>query len=86
MAVKHLIIAKNSHIWLAIVVLFALSWVDEAAGQTITTNILGTVSDEGGRLAGASVTAKDVDSGFTYEAKTDAQGTLCASGTPARDV
>ena len=76
----HLRIAKNSHIWLAIVVLSALSWVDGAAGQTITTNILGTVSDEGGRLPGASVTAKAVDSGFTYEAKTDAQGTYALQG------
>jgi carboxypeptidase family protein/TonB-dependent receptor-like protein len=80
MAMKHLIIAKNSHIWLGIVVLSALSWVGEAAGQTITTNILGTVSDEGGRLPGASVTAKAVDSGFTYEANTDAQGTYALQG------
>jgi hypothetical protein len=80
MAVKHWIRAKNSHIWLAIVVLFALSWVAAPAGQTITTNIVGTVSDESGRLPGASVTAKDVDSGFAYEAKTDAQGTYALQG------
>jgi hypothetical protein len=83
MVVKHLIIAANSRTWnvcLAIAVIFALSWVDGAAGQTITTNILGTVSDEGGRLAEASVTAKNVDTGFTNEAKTDAQGTYALQG------
>src|SRR4029434_8550319 len=83
MAVKHLIIAPNSRtcdICLAIAVIFALSWVDGAAGQTITTNILGTVSDEGGRLAEAWVAAKNVDTGFTNEAKTDAQGTYALQG------
>ena len=77
---KHSINAIGPHVWLAIAVLFTLSWVERAAGQTITTNILGTVSDEGGGLAGASVTAKDVDTGFTYEAKTDAQGAYALQG------
>src|SRR5687767_5285902 len=77
---KHSINARGPHVWLAIALLFTLSWVERAAGQTITTNILGTVSDEGGRLAGASVTAKGVDTGFTYEAKTDAQGAYALQG------
>jgi hypothetical protein len=80
MPVKYLPTVKNSHVWLGIVVVFALSWVAGAAGQTTATNILGTVSDEGGALPGASVTAKGVDSGFTYEAKTDAQGTYALQG------
>src|SRR5262245_42002294 len=83
MLVKHLTIVANSHfrdICLAIAVIFALGWVDGAEGQTTTTNVLGMVSDGGGRLAGASVTAKNVDTGLTNEAKTDAQGTYTLQG------
>src|SRR5688572_21752104 len=76
---KQLLISKAPQIWLAIA-FFTLSWVDVALGQTITANIVGTVSDGGGRLAGASVTAKGVDTGFTYEAKTDAQGGYALQG------
>jgi len=71
---------KSSHICLGIALAFALSWVDGAAGQTTTTSILGTVSDEGGTLAGVSVAAKGVDTGFASEVKTDAQGTYALQG------
>ena len=77
---KDLTNPKGPRVWLAIAVLFTLSWVEGATSQTITTSILGTVSDESGRLPGASITAKDVDTGFTYEAKTDAQGSYVLHG------
>ena len=80
---RHLIIAANSRIWragVAIAVVFVLGCVDHAAGQTITTTILGTVSDDAGRLPGASVSAKNVETGFTNEAKTDTQGTYTLQG------
>src|SRR5688572_14112258 len=77
---KDLINPEGPRVWLAIAVLFTLSWVEGATSQTITTTILGTVSDESGRLPGASITAKDVDTGFTYEAKTDAQGSYVLHG------
>ena len=77
---KHLLLSKERQIRLAIVVLLSLSCVNRVAGQSITASIVGTVSDASGRLAGASVTAKDVDTGFTNEAKTDAQGTYALQG------
>jgi outer membrane receptor protein involved in Fe transport len=80
MAMKNLMNVRGPYVWLAIALLFTLSWVEAAPGQTTTTNILGTVADEAGRLAEASVTAKDVATGFTYEAKTDAQGAYALQG------
>ena len=74
---KHVRIPKDPLVWL---VFLSLSWVAAAGGQTITANVLGTVSDGSGRLEGASVTAKDVDSGFTYDAKTDARGAYALQG------
>lgn len=53
-----------------------------AAAQTTTTSITGTVSDDTGRLPGAAIVARNVDSGFTNEAVCDAQGSFSLNGLP----
>ena len=56
------------------------------AAQVSTATIQGTVSDATGVLPGATVTARDVQSGFTHEAITAADGTLHAGRTEAGPV
>ncbi len=51
-----------------------------AAAQSTSTGIRGTVSDETGVLPGATVVARDTQSGFKYEAVTDTQGFFSLSG------
>lgn len=51
-----------------------------ANGQVSTATIQGTVSDATGLLPGASVTAREVQSGFTSEALTATDGTFTLAG------
>lgn len=51
-----------------------------AVAQTTTTSVTGTVSDDTGVLPGAAIVARNVTSGFTYEATADAGGTFFLSG------
>src|SRR5436309_170803 len=51
-----------------------------AAAQSTSTGIRGTVSDDSGVLPGATVLARDTQSGFKYEAVTDAHGFFVLSG------
>lgn len=50
------------------------------AAQGTTASITGIISDNNGVLPGASIVAKDTQSGFTYEAVSDAQGAFNLSG------
>jgi hypothetical protein len=52
----------------------------EAFAQASTAAIAGTIRDETGVLPGATVTAKDTQSGFTTEAVTAADGTYALPG------
>ena len=68
--------------WTTLLILCAMAGVanTDAAGaapppdQGTTASIQGTITDSTGALPGASVTAKDTATGFTYEAVSDAQG------------
>src|SRR5437667_12352777 len=51
-----------------------------AAAQGTTAAIQGTIIDATGSLPGANITARDVQSGFTYEAVSDSQGGFNLSG------
>ena len=51
-----------------------------AAAQGTTASISGIISDDHGALPGATIVAKDTQSGFTYEAVSDAQGAFNLSG------
>lgn len=48
--------------------------------QSTAAGLQGTVSDDTGVLPGASVVAKDTQSGFTYEAVTDTEGYFALQG------
>ncbi|HEY8549104.1 MAG TPA: carboxypeptidase regulatory-like domain-containing protein [Vicinamibacterales bacterium] len=63
----------------------ALAWAllapaSPLPAQTTTATITGTVSDEAGVLPGATVTARDAQSGFTSEVVTAADGTFALGG------
>lgn len=51
-----------------------------AAAQGTTSSIQGKVTDETGPLPGATIVAKDVNTGFTYESVTDGAGNFNLSG------
>ena len=51
-----------------------------AAAQGTTASLSGIISDDHGALPGATIVAKDTQSGFTYEAVSDAQGAFNLSG------
>ena len=52
----------------------------EAAAQSTTSNIQGTVSDETGVLPGATVTARETQSGFQHSAVTSETGAFALAG------
>jgi hypothetical protein len=54
---------------------FAVS-ISELAAQTTSATIQGTVSDDTGVLPGATVTARESQSGFQFEAVTGAEGSF----------
>ena len=61
----------------------AIAWLTlstAAHAQVSTATIQGTVSDATGVLPGASVTAREVQSGFTHEATTAGDGTFTLAG------
>jgi hypothetical protein len=66
--------------WLALAWLLAGGAVTPAFAQGTTSTIQGTIADETGVLPGATIVARDVESGFRYEAVADAQGLFTLSG------
>jgi hypothetical protein len=71
-------LAPGSALWLIAVAWLALAGV--AGAQVSTSTIRGTVSDETAVLPGATVTARHVDSGFTYEGVTAGDGSFTLAG------
>ena len=65
-----------------VIVVFLVSLVIPAPShaQVSTATIQGTVTDAGGVLPGASVTAREVLSGFTHEATSEADGSFTLAG------
>ena len=63
--------------WLMIVWLVTAG---TAGAQVSTATIQGTVTDSTGVLPGASVTAREIQSGFTHEATTAGDGTFTLAG------
>ena len=51
-----------------------------ALAQVSTATIQGTVTDASGVLPGASVTAREIQSGFTHEATSAADGSFTLAG------
>jgi hypothetical protein len=62
------------------VILAGLTAAAPATAQVSTATIQGTVTDASGVLPGASVTAREIQSGFTHEATTEADGTFTLAG------
>ena len=62
------------------IALFVLSAAASASAQGTTATIQGSIVDDTGVLPGATIMAKDTQSGFTYEAVSDAQGAFTLSG------
>lgn len=71
-------LAKGSALWLVAIAWLALAGV--AAAQVSTASIQGTVRDDTGLVPGASVTARHVQSGFTHETVTAADGSFTLGG------
>jgi hypothetical protein len=69
-------------VFLGLLVLGSVFVSGPVTAQTTTTSITGTVSDDTGRLPGAAIVARHVDSGFTHEAMTDSQGSFALNGLP----
>jgi Carboxypeptidase regulatory-like domain/TonB dependent receptor len=67
-------------VWLMAVALVWLVPAGTAHAQVSTATIQGTVSDATGVLPGASVTAREVESGFTSEATTAGDGIFTLAG------
>lgn len=61
-------------------VVLALGWAGPSAAQSTTAGIQGKVVDETGILPGATVTAREVLSGFTHEAVSASDGTFTLAG------
>src|SRR6266571_9479677 len=70
---------RRPFIWLTVLFLGVLA-AGPAAAQSTSTGFRGTVSDDSGVLPGATVVARDTQSGFKYEAVTDTQGFFSLSG------
>src|SRR4051812_30307614 len=67
-------------VWAGVVIWMAI--VQGLAGAQVTTGmILGTVTDSSGAvIAGANVTSKNLDTGFSRSVVTDASGTPLRAG------
>jgi hypothetical protein len=68
--------------WTTVVALMALAVAtpSSTSAQGTTASITGIIADDTGALPGATIVAKDTQSGFTYEAVSDAQGAFNLSG------
>lgn len=71
---------RSKYRWLNVALLLQLAAV--VGAQTNTASIRGVVSDEHGALPGATVTAVDGTSGFTYAAATGAEGRYFLGALP----
>jgi outer membrane receptor protein involved in Fe transport len=60
--------------------IFVVVTASSATAQSTTAAIGGLIVDETGPLPGATIVAKDAQSGFTYQAVSDAQGAFNLSG------
>jgi hypothetical protein len=68
---------------LAVLVLACVGLCRTAHAQVTTGTILGTVTDQsGGVLAGATITATNLDTGVSRAARTDAEGTYLLANMP----
>ena len=67
-------------VWFALLVICGALAAGPAGAQTTSSSIQGTVADESGVLPGATVVAKDTQSGFTYEGVTDGEGFFAVAG------
>ncbi len=76
----HRLLPARAAAWLTAVGLLSLVIAGTARAQVSTATIQGTVSDSTGVLPGATVTARDVQSGFTDEATTAGDGTFALAG------
>src|SRR5262245_66384886 len=72
----------NTRSWIAFLffIIFAIAVAPFAAAQGTTAGIAGLIVDDTGALPGATMVAKDTQSGFTYEAVSDAKGAFNLSG------
>src|SRR5262245_20058479 len=61
-------------------IIFTIAATPSAAAQGTTAGIAGLIVDDTGALPGATIVAKDTQSGFTYEAVSDAKGAFTLSG------
>jgi len=74
------IIGRNWLVVLPAFLLLTLLVCSQAAAQVTTASIAGTVGDKSGPLPGATVTAKNVQTAFTYKATAGEDGTFQLSG------
>ena len=63
-----------------LIIIGALPAAPTLAAQTTSATIQGTVSDETGVLPGATVTARETQGGFQFEAVTGADGGFALAG------
>jgi hypothetical protein len=77
---RPLLRVKRSAIWLTSLAAALCVVSGAAAAQVASSTIQGTVSDDTGVLPGATVTAQELESGFTHEAITASDGTFALAG------
>jgi hypothetical protein len=66
--------------WAGVLAIVCTAGVASLGAQSTTATIQGTVSDDGGVLPGATVTARETQSGFQYDAVTGADGGFTLAG------
>jgi hypothetical protein len=69
--------ALRAAIWVAALLLIAPA---HTAAQGTTASIQGTIVDDSGPLPGATIVAKDTQSGFLFESVAGADGSFTLSG------
>jgi hypothetical protein len=71
---------RGARFWTASFVILVAGFGPRLAAQGTTAAIQGTISDATGPLPGAVITARDAQTGFTYEAVSDGQGNFNLPG------
>jgi hypothetical protein len=66
--------------WTASLLIAVAGFAPRLTAQGTTAAIQGTITDATGPLPGATITARDAQTGFTYEAASDGQGGFNLSG------
>ena len=72
--------ARQAGAWLGVLALSILVTAGPVAAQTTSSTIQGTVADDTGVLPGATITARETESGFAFEAVTATDGTFTLAG------